>query len=152
MAMAKATAAKNPPLPANAFIGKPKPPTDKELSAALGAARLLWDQLLDDLADELTVTLREWNSYSKKAGWALRVKHGDRIILYLAPFQGAFRASFALGDKAVQAAKASGLPKPVLKIIEEAKKYAEGTAVRIGVNGTKDVEVVKKLAKAKLEN
>jgi hypothetical protein len=122
--MAKATIPKNPPLQANAFIGKPKPPTDKELSAALGPAKSLWDQLLTELADELKLPAREWNSYSQKAGSALRVKRGDRVILYLAPFQGAFRASFALGEKAVQAAKAGGLPKPLLKIIEKAKKYA----------------------------
>lgn len=150
--MAKATAAKNPPLLANAFIGQPKPPTDKQLSAALGPAKSLWDQLLTELADKLKLPALEWNSYSKKAGWSLRVKRGDRTILYLAPFHRAFRASFALGDKAVQAAKASGLPKPVLKIIEEAKKYAEGTAVRIDVDNVEDIDVVKKLAKAKLES
>lgn len=150
--MAKATITKNLPLQANAFVGKPKPPTDKELSAVLGPAKALWEQLLTELTDELKLSAREWNSYSKKAGWSLRVKRGDRIILYLAPFLGAFRASFALGDKAVQAAKASGLPKPVVKIIEGAKKYAEGTAVRIEVNNAEDIEVVKKLAKAKLEN
>jgi hypothetical protein len=55
-------------------------------------------------------------------------------------------------DKAVQAAKASGLPKRVLKIIDEAKKYAEGTAVQIDVNNVEDIHVVKKLAKAKMEN
>jgi hypothetical protein len=151
IAMAKATIVKNPPLLANAFIGKPKP-TDKELTAALGPAKSLWDQLLAELADELKLPAREWNSYSKKAGWSLHVKRGDRIVLYLAPLQRAFRASFALGDKAVQAAKASGLPKPVLKIIESAKKYAEGTAVRIDVNSVEDIHVVKKLAKAKMEN
>ena len=150
--MAKATLAKNPPLPANAFVGKLGPPTDKELSAALGPAKSLWDQLLTELADELKLPAREWNSYSKKAGWSLRVKRGDRTILYLAPLPRAFRASFALGDKAVQAAKASGLPKPVLKIIESARKYAEGTAVRIEVNNVADIAVVKQLAKAKMDN
>ena len=30
----------------NAFIGRTKAPTDAELSAELGAARALWDQLL----------------------------------------------------------------------------------------------------------
>lgn len=150
--MAKKTATKNPLPLANAFIGKPKPPTDKELSAALGPAQPLWDQLLADLSNELNVPIREWNSYSQKAGWSLRVKRGDRIILYLAPCEGYFRASFALGDRALQAAKASGLPQSVLKIIESAKKYAEGTAVRIVVRGTDDIEAVKKLAKAKLES
>ena len=61
-------------------------------------------------------------------------------------------ASFALGDKAVAAARASGLPKRVVKIIDEAKKYAEGTAVRIDVNGPEDVAVVKTLAAIKLDH
>jgi hypothetical protein len=150
--MAKVNIAKNPPAPANAFAGKPAPPTDKELSAALGPAKLLWDQLLTELADELKLLAREWNSYSQKAGWSLRVKRRDRTILYLAPLPRAFRASFALGDKAVQSAKASGLPQPVRKLIESARKYAEGTAVRIAVNNEEDIAVVKQLAKAKLEN
>jgi Protein of unknown function (DUF3788) len=150
--VAKTKVVKDHGVPANAFIGKPKPPTDKELSAALGPAKSLWDQLLTELADELKLPAREWNSYSQKGGWALRVKRGDRVILYLAPFQGAFRASFALGEKAVQAAKAGGLPKPLLKIIEKAKKYAEGTALRIDVNTPEDIEVVKKSATAKVEN
>ena len=152
IAMAKATIAKHRPLSANAFVGKPGPPTDKELSAALGPAKSLWDQLLTELADELKLPAREWNSYSKKAGWSLRAKRGDRIILYLAPLPRAFRASFALGDKAVQAAKAGGLPKPVLKIIASARKYAEGAAVRIEVNNVADIPVVKQLAKAKMDN
>ena len=52
----------------------------------------------------------------------------------------------------MQTAKASGFPKRVPKIIEEAKQYAEGTAVRIEVNDVEDIHVVKKLAKAKLAN
>ena len=149
--MAKTTANKSAVPLDNAFIGRPKPPTDQELNAALGPSRPLWEQLLRDLSTELRAPIREWNSYSQKAGWSLRVKRGDRVIVYLAPCEGYFRASFALGDKALQAARASGLPQPVLEIIATAKKYAEGTAVRIRVNGQEDVEVVKKLAKAKLE-
>jgi uncharacterized protein DUF3788 len=81
----------------NAFIGSPKRPTESELSAALGAGKALWDELVDGLARETKLT-REWNSYSKKAGWSLRLKRGDRNIVYLSPFRGCFRASFALGD------------------------------------------------------
>jgi hypothetical protein len=87
-----------------------------------------------------------------KAGWALKLKKQDRVIVYLSPRRGWLLASFALGDKAVKAAKASDLPKPVLKLISEAKKYAEGTAVRIEVKSAKDGEVVRKLAKVKVEN
>jgi hypothetical protein len=151
MAMRRATASTRPSVATNAFIGKSQPPTDQQLSAVLGPAKALWDQVLTELADELRISGCDWHSYSLKAGWSLRVRHGDRVILYLAPVQGSFRASFALGDKAVQAALASGLPQPVMEIIRGAKKYAEGTAVRIDVNGEADIEVVKKLAKAKIE-
>lgn len=150
MAMTTETESTNPSVATNAFIDKSQPPTDQQLCAVLGPAKALWDQVLTELADELRISGCDWNSYSLKAGWSLRVKHGDRVILYLAPVQGSFRASFALGDKAVQAALASGLPQPVIEIIRGAKKYVEGMAVRIEVNGKADIEVVKKLAKAKI--
>jgi hypothetical protein len=134
----------------NAFIGKPKPPTEAELSAELGASKALWDHLVNDLAAEHKLA-QEWNSYSKKAGWSLRMKRGDRNIVYLSPSRGCFRASFALGDKAVKAALASALPPSVIKIIKQAKRYAEGTAVRIEVTSVADVETVEKLAAIKLE-
>jgi len=40
----------------------------------------------------------------------------------------------------------------ILKIVDEAKRYAEGTAVRIEVRAATDTNVVKTLAKIKLEN
>lgn len=134
----------------NAFIGKPKPPTAAELTAALGPAKTLWDQLLAGLADELNLTVQEWNSYSPKAGWSLRLKLKDRNILYLTPCRGCFFVSFALGDKAVAAARQSRLPPRVIKIINEAKRYAEGTGVRLEIKKPKDVEMVKQLAAIKL--
>ena len=49
------------------------------------------------------------------------------------PREGYFMASFALGEKAVKAAHESDLPISVLKVIESAKKYAEGRGVRLEV-------------------
>lgn len=80
---------------------------------------------------------------SIKAGWSLRLKREARNIVYLSPSQSRFMASFALSDKAMQAARACRFPKHVLKIIAEAKKYAEGTAVRIAVSGPEDVAFLK---------
>ena len=134
----------------NAFIGKSKPPTAAELATALGAAKVLWDRLLAGLADELNLTVQEWNSYSLKAGWSLRLKLKDRNILYLAPRQGGFLVSFALSNKAVAAARQSRLPADVIKIINEAKRYAEGTGVRLEIRKPKDIAVVKQLAAIKL--
>jgi hypothetical protein len=134
----------------NAFIDKPKKPTEAELTAALGPAKALWDQLLAGLADEHNLTVQEWNSYSRKAGWSLRLKLKDRNILYLTPCRGSFFVSFALGDKAVEAARQSRLPQSVIKTINEARRYAEGTGIRMEMKKPKDIEIVKQLAAIKL--
>ena len=136
----------------NAFIGKTKKPTRKDLTDALGPALSLWDQLLSTVADQLGVDDQEWNCYSPKAGWSLKVKRGERTILYLSPRRGCFLASFALGDKAVKAALASKLPASALKAIRGAKRYAEGTAVRIEVKSASELGVIMKLAEFKLSN
>ena len=136
----------------NAFVGKPDKPTTDELKKELGPAKELWDQLLAEQADEYEVVVHEWSSYSRKAGWSLRVKREKRTILYLSPCRGCFRASFALGDKAVQAARQSQLPKRIIKIMDESKRYAEGTGVRIDVAKPQDLAIIKKLAAVKLGN
>src|SRR5437899_1511873 len=105
----------------NAFIGRASAPSDTELTAELGAAKTLWDGVR--AASELP---GEWRSSSKKAGWSLRLKKGERNIVYLIPGRGAFEASLALGDRAVTAARERGLA----RMVEGAKRYAEGTAVR----------------------
>jgi hypothetical protein len=72
-----------------------------------------------------------------------------RVIVYLSPQHGGFLASFALGEKAIAPAKSCKLPPKILKIISEAKRYAEGTAVRIQVTNKPDVAAVAKLAAIK---
>ena len=134
----------------NAFIGKKTKPTETELSKALGPAKELWDQVINDLGEECPTN--EWNSYSVKAGWSLKLKKKDRTILYLGPLAGKFRVAFVLGDKAIRATQQAKLPKPVLKLISEAPKYAEGTGIRFEVTKPEDIEVVKKLAAIKIAN
>lgn len=136
----------------NAFIGKTKKPTTKELATALGSAKSLWDELLQQLADDLGVDGQEWNSYSKKAGWSLKVKRGDRTILYMIPCSGSFRIAFVLGDKAIKAALQSDPPQRMVQIIKEAKRYPEGNGITLEMVTAKDVPIIRKLAAAKCGN
>jgi hypothetical protein len=136
----------------NAFIGKTKKPTEEELAAALGPARAVWDRFIAELAEEHGVDGQEWNCYSRKAGWSLRLKQKKRTIVWMSPCEGSFRVAFILGEKAMQTARTSALPARVKKILEEAPKYAEGTGVRIGVDGAKDIAALRKLAEIKIAN
>jgi hypothetical protein len=136
----------------NAFIGKAQEPTDEELAAALGKAKLAWDQLLSELGQELGVTVHEWRCYSPKAGWSLRVKRKARTIVWLSPRAGAFMAAFILGDKAIEAARSAKLPQRIVEAIQTAPKYPEGTGVRITVKSIKDLAAIKNLAVIKIAN
>jgi hypothetical protein len=137
---------------ANAFINHAAQPTPQELSAALGPTAPIWNTLVASLANEYGLTVQEWNSYSLKAGWSLRLKLKKRNILYLAPCKGCFRVAFILGDKAVKAARQIKLPQPIVKVIETAPHYPEGTGVRLLVKRITDLPAICKLAEIKLAN
>ncbi|MGA2167832.1 MAG: DUF3788 domain-containing protein [Terracidiphilus sp.] len=135
----------------NAFLNKAVEPTAEEVSAALGTTAEVWKQLVDWLMEQ-GVADREWKSVSPKYGWSMRLKSKKRTIVYLSPCDGCFRVAFVLGDKAMAAARQSDLSKGVLKLLDEATRYAEGTGVRLLVKGTKDLAAVRKLAVIKLAN
>jgi hypothetical protein len=136
----------------NAFAGQEERPTEKAVETALGQSHALWKQLVAELKQELKLDGEEWNSSGVKYGWSLRLQLKKRNIVYLGPRSGSFMAAFVLGDKAVAVTRESKLPAYVLKMIAEAKRYGEGTPVRIEVSKPQDLSPVKILAKIKVEN
>lgn len=136
----------------NAFIGRKQKPTSQELNAALCAAAPLWDQLVAELMTNLGLTEQEWNSYSSNYGWHLRLKLKKRNIVYLSPGAGCFRVSFLLGDRAVAEAKKCRLPASVLKLLDDAKRYPEGTGLYLNVRSARDIPSIRKLAQIKVAN
>ena len=58
---------------------------------------------------------------------------------------------FIFRRRAVEAARHSTLPRRVVKLIDEGKRYPEGTAVRIEAVGGKDIAAIVKLAAIKLQ-
>ena len=138
-------------MPVNAFINKPQP-TDADLATALGPAKVVWDRFLGELAQESGVTVHEWKSYSPKSGWALSAKRKSRTIVWLAPAEGGFTVAFILGDRAVQAARQSKLPKQIMSALDAAPKYPEGTGLRLRVASTRTLGALKTLAAIKLAN
>ena len=108
------------------------------------------DKLTDDDPEDSVLLIRGQPKACRCKTYTLRMKKGERNIVYLSPSQGGFRASFVLGEKAVKAALDSGLPARVVKMIREAKRYPEGRAVRIDVDSAGDVLVIKKLVEIKL--
>jgi len=132
------------------FDDKTSPPSEDALQAALGASSKLWRALIERIATRFAPLDEVWGFSSKSTGWGLRLKRGERTILYLTPREGHFLASFALGDKAVRAAQESKLPREALHAIDAAPRYAEGRGVRLEIRKPRDLSAVEKIAVAKM--
>jgi len=136
---------------ANAFIGKTRQPSGEDVAAALGPAKAVWDQLMGRLAADCNLVVAEWNSYSPKYGWSLRLKVKKRNILHFSPHLGCFSVAFIFGERAMEAARQSPLPRKVAGLVAEGKRYPEGTAVRFDTVGARDIPAIVKLASIKLQ-
>jgi hypothetical protein len=136
----------------SAFSDKSKMPSDDDLESTLGKTYVFWNELKRILASKFAPLSTEWGFSSNKTGWGLRLRQEERTVLYMTPCKGYFLASFALGEKAVKAARESDLPLSVLETIDSARKYAEGRGVRLEVRSAQDVHNVQKLAIIKMAN
>ena len=133
----------------SAFAEKAHQPTDKDLRSVLGKTYTAWVRLIELVSDRIAPISQVWGFTSVSTGWGLRLKHNDRVILYMTPREGHFLVSFALGEKAVTAAYTHKLPAAVLKVIESAPKYAEGRGVRLEVRQVREVPTLATLAEIK---
>lgn len=134
----------------SAFDDKSHMPTEADLAEVLGKGKGLWDELKRHLAERFAPLAEKWNFSGKSYGWGLQLKQKQRTVLYMTPNKGYFLASFALGEKAVRAAREGALPDSVLDVIDRAPRYAEGRGVRLEVKSKKDLGSIKKLAAIKM--
>jgi hypothetical protein len=136
----------------SAFDDRSKPPREDELAATLGPASAAWNELRRRVATRFAPLSEAWGFSGKSTGWGLRLGGEKRAILYMTPCRGYFLASFALGEKAVKAARDVDLPASVWTAIDGAKRYAEGRGVRLEVRRVKDLAAIEKLAIVKMAN
>lgn|SRR5512144_1722907 len=134
------------------FLEKSEAPTAPALAGVLGSRASLWKEITRGIGEQHAPVTEEWVYAGKNYGWSLRLKQKKRAVVYLTPVAGGFRASFAMGEKAVRAAHESALPQSVLRVIDDAPKYAEGRAVRLDVKRASDVKYVMELAAIKMAN
>ena len=128
----------------SAFVDMAHPPTRQQLVSILGKARAAWDALRT--APALAGLREEWGFTSASNGWGFRLRDEKRVIVYMTPQKGRFLASFALGEKAVLAARTAGLPAALLAAIDAAPRYAEGRGFRVEVRTVRDARAIAALA------
>lgn len=136
----------------SAFADKANPPQDVELAQTLGRSSLHWRAIVEATLPDRASLDASWVYSGAAWGWSLRLSRRKRNLVYLTPREKHFIAGFALGERAVKAARAAGLPEAILGVIRDAKKYAEGRAVRIEVRKKSDRDAVLGLLSIKAEN
>jgi hypothetical protein len=134
----------------SAFDDLSHPPGPGELETVLGPAAPLWVQLVARVSTTCSPVTELWSFAGAKFGWSLRLKRKDRIVLYMTPQHGRILAGVVLGEKAAGAAADSGLPAPVLALVEDAPRYAEGRGIRLPVATPGDVEAACMLVALKM--
>ena len=134
----------------SAFDEKTRQPRAAELRGVLGRSAAHWGSLIARIQADFAPIDESWTFAGAQWGWSLRLRHKKRTVLYMTPCAKHFVVGFALGEKAVEAAKSHSLPEAVRAGIDGAKTYAEGRAVRIEVRTKRDLAAVLTLAAAKM--
>ena len=138
-------------MPLSAFHDQACMPTDDAVRGVLGDAYASWAQLLGLVVKRIGPVSEVWKYTSANTGWGLRILAQDRVILYMTPQPRQFIVSFALGERAVAAARLARLSGRVLKVIGDAPRYAEGRGVRVTVRDGRDIPTLSRLAEIKCE-
>jgi hypothetical protein len=136
----------------SAFDDKSRPPNQEEVAAVLGRAGAAWTQLRERIASRFAPLAESWGYASKSTGWGLKLVQGKRTVMYMTPQNGAFLASFALGERAAAAAREARLPAEMLESIDSAPRYAEGRGVRLEVRKLAQLPAIVRLAEIKMAN
>jgi hypothetical protein len=134
----------------SSFDDKARKPKPSDLTLMLGRSSTHWDYLIEQLAAEYAPLDQTWQFSGANWGWSLRLRQKKRTILYMTPCRKHFLVGFVLGAKAIKVARAARLPASVLRLIDAAKKYPEGKALRLEIRTKQDRAVVMKIAAAKM--
>ena len=139
-------------MPLSIFGEKTAVPNEEMITRYLADSKALWDDIKGHVIANCGNVSEQWKYYSKKAGWSLVVKSGERTILYLIPQDDFFKVNFVFGEKAAAAAETTGMPESVIIQIREATPYIEGRSFMFDVKSKANAAIAKRLIDIKLQN
>ena len=134
------------------FVDKAKQPDDNDLSDALGETKSLWDQLKTYVIESYPPITEDWKHYGKSSGWTMKLLCKKRNLFFSYPGEGMFWLGFIFGNKAVAAIEKSSIPQKLIDELRNARKYAEGSCLKLPVHTAEDIETAKQLIAVKVEN
>jgi hypothetical protein len=135
----------------SSFFGdKGTVPDDAGLRIVLGPAYARWASTLEALERTFEPLETGWSFAGKAHGWSLRCSQRGRPVVYLTPLDHAFRASLAIPERSMPAAREAELPPLIHEVVATAPAYPEGRAVRISIDADGDVAALVTLARIRM--
>lgn len=134
------------------FTNKTTEPSEEDLRRALGTTFTVWESLAKFTKESYPKYIESWHFSGDKYGWNFRISEKKRVLLYLLPRDGFFKAAFVFGQKATDAILKSEIDENIKNEIQAAKVYAEGRGIRIDVRDTSNCDAIKKLIAIKITN
>lgn len=132
------------------FEDPANPPSLSDLNSALAAAAPLWMELIQGVRAAAPQLTELWQHGGKQSGWSLRLKNGERVLVYLTPQSDGFVAGIVLGERAALEAELARLPQLARAALADAPRYAEGRGIRMRVRRRQDLTAVLALLPFKL--
>lgn len=132
------------------FTSKTVVPGDGDLFVELRETYDLWNTIRNHVHKLYPDSTDEWHYSGKKFGWSFRIKDKKRVIVYLLPREGYFKAAFIFGQKATDAAMSSKIRDDIKEQLQLAKAYREGRGIRIAVRDAGILKDIRELIAIKL--
>lgn len=134
------------------FTDKMTEPSEEDLRRVLGTTFMLWESLAEFTKESYPKYLESWHFSGDKYGWSFRISDKKRVLIYLLPRDGFFKATFVFGQKATDEILKSEIGENIKNEILAAKAYAEGRGIWIDVKDTCNCDDIKKLITIKISN
>jgi hypothetical protein len=120
------------------FLDKDHQPTPREISAALGARKVLWKSILHFLEANCQIPALI-NFGGKNYGWNYRYRKSEKALVSLFPQRGYFVAQIVLGSRHVKRALTLKLGKNAGTVLHNATQFHDGRWLYIPVKTEKDL-------------
>jgi len=134
----------------SAFDDKTIKPDDNMVSAVLGGAAPIWEELRSHIEGNYPNVIGQWMHYGKAAGWTYKLLSKKRNLLFFVPRTGCFRLRIVLGEKGCACVEADNdLPDEIKEAFRTATPYTEGRSIDIDVDGREQLAAIKRLLKIK---
>lgn len=118
-------------------------PSDEVLARYLGNTKNAWDAFMTLLKDEYPLFESEWRFYNDGKSWLYKVVKKKKTICWVSVYEGLFKTTFYLTDKAADLINGSQLDETYKDQFKNGKYYGKIKGITVDIDKPADLEMTK---------